>query len=163
MENASKALLMAAGVLIGVLILSLVVYLFLSFGSTSAEIHRQNDENQLSQFNIQFTSYEGKSEITIYDVITIANLAKDNNEYYNLTARNEGKDNYISVNLEGIGWIQNKTISYYNELIASDISTLTSENINKEQGVQDLPQYTCQVEISPTTQRVFKVTFKKID
>ena len=33
MENASKALLMAAGVLIGVLILSLAVYLFENFGT----------------------------------------------------------------------------------------------------------------------------------
>jgi len=36
MENASKALLMAAGVLIGLLVLSLMVYLFASFASTSA-------------------------------------------------------------------------------------------------------------------------------
>ena len=32
MENASKALIMAGGVLIGVLIISLAVYLFVSFG-----------------------------------------------------------------------------------------------------------------------------------
>ena len=39
MENASKALIMAGGVLIGVLIISLAVYLFVSFGQTSAEIN----------------------------------------------------------------------------------------------------------------------------
>lgn len=32
MENASKALIMAGGVLIGILILSLAVYLFIDFG-----------------------------------------------------------------------------------------------------------------------------------
>ena len=41
MENASKALLMAAEVLIGLLILSLAVYLFADFGSTSAEINKK--------------------------------------------------------------------------------------------------------------------------
>ena len=41
MENASKALIMAAGVLIGILILSLAVYLFVSFGNTSRELHKQ--------------------------------------------------------------------------------------------------------------------------
>ena len=38
MENASKALIMAAGVLIGVLILSLAVFLFLDFCPTSERI-----------------------------------------------------------------------------------------------------------------------------
>ena len=39
MENASKALLMAAGVLMGILIISLAVFLFVTFGATSAESH----------------------------------------------------------------------------------------------------------------------------
>lgn len=104
MENASKALLMAAGVLIGILIISLAVYLFVSFGSTSAEIHKQNDEQQIEQFNSQFTSYEGK-KCTIYDVVTVANLATENNKYYelkksNLNDRMQGNDNYISVRVD---------------------------------------------------------------
>ena len=77
MENASKALMMAAGILIGVAILSLAVYLFVSFGSASAEIHEQNDANRINEFNTQFTSYVGKEDITIYDVITVANLATE--------------------------------------------------------------------------------------
>ena len=41
MENASNALIIAGGVLIGVLIISLAVYLFVDFGSTSAEINKK--------------------------------------------------------------------------------------------------------------------------
>ena len=82
MENASKALIMAASVLIGVLILSLAVYLFVTFGASSAQMHKQIDENRLNEFNTQFTSYEGKSGLTIYDVITVANLATENNKNY---------------------------------------------------------------------------------
>ena len=44
MENASNALIIAGGVLIGVLILSLAVYLFADFGSTSAEINKKTQE-----------------------------------------------------------------------------------------------------------------------
>ena len=55
MENASKALLMAAGVLIGILILSLAVFLFANFGSASAEINRQNEIKRINEFNAQFT------------------------------------------------------------------------------------------------------------
>lgn len=129
MENASKALLMAAGVLIGILILSLAVYLFVSFGSSSAEIHKQQEEQQIGQFNSQFLSYEGK-ECTIYDVVSVANLATESNRYYEFTKRydaTEGKDNYISVMLGttpiemGYGSTIATITNYYNGLISSDL------------------------------------------
>lgn len=100
MENASKALVMAGGVLIGVLIMSLAVYLFVDFGSTSAKINAKNAEQQLVEFNSKFTSYEGYRDddgnwkITIYDIITLAGYAKENNDYY------EGVDDeQISINI----------------------------------------------------------------
>ena len=88
MENASKALIMAGGVLIGILIISLAVYLFVDFGSTSAQINDQNAQKQITEFNSKFTSYEGYKDkdrnwkTTIYDIITLAGYAKENNEYY---------------------------------------------------------------------------------
>ena len=39
MENASKALIMAASVLLGVMIISFAVYLFSTFGSYSNEVY----------------------------------------------------------------------------------------------------------------------------
>lgn len=82
MENASKALLMAGGVLIGILILSLATFLFINFGSTSQDIYNQMEEDKLTQYNAQYTVYSGRDGITIYDIISIANLAKENNDYY---------------------------------------------------------------------------------
>ena len=82
MENASNALIMAAGILIGVLILSLGVYLFVDFGSTSAEIHSQTEQQQLAQINSKFTTYLGKTNLTIYDIITVLGYAQENNNYY---------------------------------------------------------------------------------
>lgn len=82
MENASKALIMAAGVLIGILILSLAVFLFTDFGATSKGIYSQIEERQLAQFNAQYTVYSGRKDINIYDIVTLANLAKENNNYY---------------------------------------------------------------------------------
>ena len=82
MENASKALLMAGGVLIGLLIIALAVYLFTSFGTTSAEVNRKNQEQQLVQFNTQYSSYLGRKDLTIYDVVTVANSAHENNLNY---------------------------------------------------------------------------------
>ncbi len=82
MENASNALIMAAGVLIGILILSLAVFLFSDFGATTREINSKMEEKQLSEYNAQYTVYVGREDVTIYDIITIVNLAKENNNYY---------------------------------------------------------------------------------
>ena len=72
MENASKALIMAAGVLIGVLILSLAAFLFLDFGATSESVYSQMENQQLTQYNAQYTVYSGRKDITIYEIISIA-------------------------------------------------------------------------------------------
>ena len=109
MENASKALIMAGGVLIGVLILSLAAYLFIDFGSTSAEINKKNEAKQIAEFNSKFTSYEefkdkdGNWQITIYDIITLAGYAKENNKYYE-----DAKDEQIVVKI-GKNVIQNNS------------------------------------------------------
>lgn len=82
MENASKALIMAAGVLIGVMILTLAVYLFLTFGIQSQELHELITANQLTQYNAQYTVYSGRKDITIYQIVSVKNLAIENNNKY---------------------------------------------------------------------------------
>ena len=100
MENASKALLMAAAVLIALMIISLGVYLFINFGGSSSRIHDNITQNQLNQFNSQFTVYNG-TEVTIYEVVSMVNLAKQNNEQYGfvngITGGTRGDDNYITI------------------------------------------------------------------
>ena len=54
MENASKALIMAAEILIGVMIISIGVYLFSTMGEYSADTTAQMQEAQINQFNNQF-------------------------------------------------------------------------------------------------------------
>lgn len=177
MENASKALLMAAGVLIGILILSLAVYLFATFGNTSAQLHQQKEEQQLNQFNTQFSSYVGKEGITIYDVVSVANLATESNIYYEYAKRasSDGKDNYIAVIFKNsdINGYHGQNIekgftddaadirNYYNTLISVDLANMEIPSDLDDPDVSYLTQYECQVEISKTTQRVYKVTFTK--
>lgn len=99
MENASKALLMAAAVLLGVMLLSLAVYLFNIFGNTSQTINQRINDNEIAKFNVDFTKYEGKTQIKVYDVISVSNLAKqNNNKYYGTDTSNvESKPYYITV------------------------------------------------------------------
>lgn len=120
MENASKALIMAGGVLIGILIISLAVYLFTDFGSTSAQINAQNSQKQITEFNSKFTSYEGykdkdgKWKITIYDIITLAGYAKENNQYYEDTSEEQIKVKIDNIEIQDYTNDENqKLISNY--------------------------------------------------
>lgn len=168
MENASKALLMAAGVLIGVLILSLAVYLFVTFGSTSAELHKQQATDRLNEFNSQFTSYEGKERLTIYDVITVANLATENNNYYDIETKNlpsnalpkDQPDYYISV------FVGNTSIAYGSDINSNVVTSNYQNLINQELAriqpsgtEEELPTYICKTDTSTATKRVYKVVF----
>ena len=53
MENASKALIMGASVLLGVMILSIGVYIFSTFAPYSENAYQRLDDAQVAQFNNQ--------------------------------------------------------------------------------------------------------------
>lgn len=158
MENASKALLMVAGVLIGILIISLAVYLFVSFGTTSAEAHKQIDSDRITQFNTQFTSFEGKDNVTIYDVVTVANLATENNKSYELPKvsgiiNNTNYPNfYVQVTLKNDNYNTSIEGGYnsndidYNTIIENDSSKISEGKIN-------LDKYNCKTYISKVTRK----------
>ena len=159
MENASKALLMAGGVLLGILILSLAVYLFSNFGGASSRIHDNIEENQTAQFNSQFTKYVGNENVTIHDVVTMANLATENNKYYEMPKRGSiasGSDNYITVLLDGIqieygyGNSQSEITQRYNNLLSAQVGAITDTS-------SELKKYKVQVEMSEKTKRVYIV------
>ena len=168
MENASKALLMAAGFLMGLLILSLMVYLFVSFGSNAEEMRGQIERDRLAQFNSQFTSYQGKDGITIYDIITVAGFATENNKYYGFSKKtisvnpNYG-DYYVAVALQGKGQIEygsgdttDNIQTKYNDLIAETLGTM---NHTSNPDDSELIQYNCQTYSSEVTGRVYLVMF----
>ena len=154
MENATKALIIAAEVLIGVMILSLAVYLFVTFGQTAKEVDERNAETQLLQFNEQYATYLGRKDLTIYDVISITNKAKENNQVYE---NNENDENYIVVNINGnINGaaqrdLQKKTEEQLNELILNEQTGITGNG---------LPKFTCtDIKYSEITRKVILIEF----
>lgn len=81
MENASKALLMAGGVLIAVLIISLFVYMFTSASSmfqTEEDVERAQE---IEEYNKQYESYNRKL-LRGTDLISLMNKAISNNAKY---------------------------------------------------------------------------------
>lgn len=79
MENASNALIMAGGILLGIMILSFGIILFSIFGSFTKEQQEEISSVNLYQFNSQFTKYEGDGN-TAHDIVTIINLVKTIND-----------------------------------------------------------------------------------
>lgn len=79
MENASNALIIAGTILIGVMIISVGIYLVNSFGSSSSQINKQIEDTKIAEFNYSFTKYEGQETIKAHDIVSVANLAKENN------------------------------------------------------------------------------------
>lgn len=98
MDNASKALIIAGGMLIAIMVASLFVYLFTSYGSYAEDMYDRINERQLAEANNEYTRYEGSDENTIYDVVSVINKAKDNNKSLNL---NPGDKGYIRVSILG--------------------------------------------------------------
>lgn len=143
MENASKALLMAAGVLIGIMVLSLAAYLFVTFSQYYSDINRQKADQELANFNTQFTTYLHRDNLTIYDILTIVSQAKENNQKYedeNGIVHNGEEDNIITISLKrGSNTdynIQEKGQDYFNQIIKQDQGTIKEEDT-------DLPKYKC--------------------
>lgn len=142
MENASKALIMAGGVLIGVLILSLAAYLFINFGEQSRKVQEQIQQNQIIQFNSKFNIYAGKQRTaTIYNVISVAKSAIEYNRdrptseqikiYLTTTSKaneplHETLNPEISANARKR---QDELISSYNGIVEEDATKPDNNNL----------------------------------
>lgn len=80
MENASKALIIAAEVLIGVLLLTLMVFLFNAVGNFSDTVDKNIETKNVNEFNAPLEKYRERTDITAHDIITMGNYAKQYNE-----------------------------------------------------------------------------------
>jgi len=81
MENASKALLIAGGVLVAVVIISLAVILYTIFSNHSREYNEIMNITHIQKFNSKFEVYIGREDITAQEIATVVNLS---NEYNNI-------------------------------------------------------------------------------
>ena len=98
----------------------------------------------MSQFNAKFTSYEGRNDITIYEILTVASYANENNEYYK-----DGDSNYLI------------------QVICNNINVANSAGVNrlkgeiKTQQQSGLKSYKCSGISYNKNGRVNKITFKQ--
>ena len=115
MENASKALLMAAGVLITMLIVMLLLF----FKGRITEFYNDqgkiDDIENVTQFNKQFTNYE-REKVYGYELISLANMVQDYNIRHSAEAQNDEKYNPITLIVSfPAGNVNVKNLWYDNE------------------------------------------------
>src|SRR5574344_741659 len=101
MENASKALIIAGEVLIGILFISLIVLINTIFGSFSANLNSKMSEAQITEFNNNFYAYNTKINISATQIATIINFAKQQNDYHELKRNETSSLYYIDVIIDG--------------------------------------------------------------
>lgn len=96
MENASKALVIAGGMLIGLLTVSILVVMFFIVSSMANTKEEQLSQQELKEWNAQWESYNkrimyGSEVITLINKIAEENLKNvDQPEYHiNITVYNE--------------------------------------------------------------------------
>ena len=100
MENASKALLMAAGVLITILIVSLIIFA----RNKAADFYNNDDSiedtSDITKFNLQFTNYE-RNNIKGVELISLSNKIADYNFRHSNAdeAKNDEGYQYITLTI----------------------------------------------------------------
>lgn len=139
MENASKALIIAGEILIGVLILSLASYMIIQFGNFSKNMNEQMSATEIRTFNVKFTNFSERANISMQEIATIVNFAKQSNNNYNAKP---GDSYYVDVKIDGKSVLddsinefleENKNNSYYScniILFQINVKTLDDGKIN---------------------------------
>ena len=124
MENASKALLIAAGILIGLILITMILY---GYGQISSDYKIKEESlkvEQLSEFNKQFIGYD-RNDVRGSDLLSLVNKIVN----FNTLNADEGQ-----IELEiNIGEIKNFYYNYdSNKRIKLLKSNYTHSNINAD-------------------------------
>lgn len=97
MENASKALIMAGGMLLAILIVSLLVYAWSLFSKYQSSQDDLTDIEDTAKFNEQFTNYQ-RDNVKGYEILSLANKVTDYN-YRKSESDRTNDENYVPITI----------------------------------------------------------------
>lgn len=155
MENASKALIIAGGMLLTILIISVLVMVRNSIGENLSERDKAEATEQLSKFNMKYESYN--KDIRGIDLRSLMNMADDDNSKLgkqikikftvvndlNQSVVVENRKTYDNLNLK----------SKFNEDIESESDILTIFNKRV---------FTCTNTVLDNTGRISEMDFEEV-
>ena len=112
MENATKALLIAGGVLIAIIILTIGVTLYSMYSNQSKEYSQIITTTEIQKFNSKFDVYVGRTDITAQEVASVVNLAKEYRDEVQIIIKNKSNITVTYTTsedfLKGIPWEGNQ-------------------------------------------------------
>ena len=131
MENVTKALLIAVGVLIAIIILSSLVIGYNQISKYYQERSNTIDIKQMVELNKKFNNYEGR-EIRGNEMLSVINMVVDYNEWVKQNPNQGYEEIDLNVRLEKDKY---KSFHYdeknYDYLITKDVSSINNNNMKK--------------------------------
>jgi len=140
MENATEALYIAVGTLIGVMIISLVVFFFRRVGSLQEQQDRIMTADQLAEWNNMYLAYNKKIMYGT-DLISVLNKAQSNNEKYVngkgfLTGYRYTNSYLIDIEFTLNSTLQDTVTFYYLKDTAKEFAYANGEGPNEDNSQQ---------------------------
>ena len=104
MENASQALIIAGTILVALLVLSVGVYLVISYSKVGESYEQSQITDADVKFNTNFTKLSNRTDILAQEIITIKNFAENYDKQNSTTTKVEypQKDLYAEKDAEFI-------------------------------------------------------------
>ena len=116
MENASKALIMAGGMLLAIFITSLLIFAWKLFSEYQSSHDSLSEIEDTTKFNSQFTSYD-RDDILGYELLSLINKVIDYNEKKSQDDSINGNDDkypYIHMQIDLVNEENRKKFTYNN-------------------------------------------------
>lgn len=153
MENATKALIIAGGMLIAMLIVGLLVWGFGQIRSLQQEQADQKTIQEIIDFNERFEAYN-RTTVRGYQMISLANLVYDTNSRYTET------DGYnpVTITVDGLS-----SEDATDEDLVTYIQTYyDSMNSDQKNALKQLVFECTDVEYDPQNSRVLSMSFRRL-
>ena len=153
MENATKALIIAGGMLIAMLIVGLLVWGFGQIRSLQQEQTDQKTIKEIIDFNERFEAYN-RTTVRGYQMISLANLVYDTNSRYTET------DGYnpVTITVDGLS-----SEDATDEDLVTYIQTYyDSMNSDQKNALKQLVFECTDVEYDPQNSRVLSMSFRRL-
>ena len=153
MENATKALIIAGGMLIAMLIVGLLVWGFGQIRSLQQEQADQETIQEIIDFNERFEAYN-RTTVRGYQMISLANLVYDTNSRYTET------DGYNPVTITVDGLSSEEATD--EDLVTYIQTYYDSMNSDQKNALKQLVFECTNVEYDPQNSRVLSMSFRRL-
>ncbi len=139
MENATQALLIAGGIFLAIVILTVGILLFVNYRDIVERYDETVTMQTIAEINKHFEKYSGRNNITIQEVVTAARIANKYNNDYKKTVITVKIGNNVITGMENddyIDLLQKKIEFRYS--VNYNINASSNSDITYHNGEEDI-------------------------